>query len=96
MFMSFIGSFTTEFKPKTLIKTEYRTKSSRQKRKCAADEPIKNKKQRVQDNTCVIFNVPEFEMGRYGEDKYQERKYLGLIEGVGGGVGTYYRFYCSC
>lgn len=49
------------------------------------------KKQRVvkKVDPCVIFTIPQYELGRYGEDRYQERKYLGLIEGIGGGAGEF-------
>lgn len=73
------------------IQTELRTKSARKKRKSSEQHdsiiPTSNKKPCLDKNPCVIFTVPAFETGRYGEDKYQERKYMGLIEGVGGGIG---------
>ena len=72
------------------IQTELRTKSARKKRKSSEqhDSIIPTRKKPCLDkNPCVIFTVPAFETGRYGEDKYQERKYMGLIEGVGGGIG---------
>lgn len=54
------------------------------------------KKQCLEEKPWVIFTVPQFEAGRHGEDKYQERKYLGLIEGVGGGVGTSWHLLAIC
>ena len=70
------------------IQTDLRTKSARKKRKSVQQDSIPtHKKPCIEKNPCVIFSVPDFEAGRYGEDKYQERKYMGLIEGVGGGIG---------
>ena len=75
-------------KVKMPIQTDLRTKSARKKRKSVQQDSIPtNKKSCIEKNPCVIFSVPDFETGRYGEDKYQERKYMGLIEGVGGGIG---------
>lgn len=33
----------------------------------------------------IHFHVPAFEVGSYGQDKNQDRKYFGLIEGITGG-----------
>eukprot|EP00804_Cyclotella_cryptica_P000126 CCRYP_019699-RA/>CCRYP_019699-RA protein AED:0.37 eAED:0.37 QI:56/1/1/1/1/1/2/330/309 len=74
---------------------KYRTKSARKKRKSVMDDVEANNKrqcvevdvaEKVESSRTVHFKVPAFEAGRYGEDKYHERKYLGLIEGVGGGI----------
>jgi hypothetical protein len=86
----FCLSFEDDDAPLKKPMGEYRTKSARKKRK-SIEDTSESKKQRTSKekvNPCVIFTVPEFEAGRRGEDKYQERKYLGLIEGVGGGIGT--------
>lgn len=73
-----------------------RTKSARKKRKSVMEDVETDSKRRfvevdvldmVELSRPVHFVVPMLEAGRYGEDKYQERKYLGLIEGVGGGIG---------
>lgn len=75
-----------------------RTKSSRQKRKSQSSDHNENKRQRRDAETavpttnvpCVNFTVPECEPVKNGDGKYtqyQEKKYLGLIEGVGGGEG---------
>jgi hypothetical protein len=77
-------------KVKKPVRSEFRTKTARQKRKSISEELVESKKQCIEKvDPCVIFSVPQFESRRDGTDRFQERKYLGLIEGVGGVIGKF-------